>query len=138
MSRAEKASGWIPRMSFYALTTTLSRSDVKTSVASLFTNRSRKPKSRHPYIFQICSHHHGWRYWWQNPSPLVAAVMAGRKSGSLCRAVYHGVANEKDKNLKDCVHRIDGADAVRLIGGFKSKEQPHSLHIILAFSCKIK
>ncbi len=50
-----------------------------------------------------------WRRGWlQNPGPLVEAVVASRRSGALRKAVYHNVANDAGKNLRDCVKRVDG------------------------------
>ncbi len=37
------------------------------------------------------------------------AAVASGKSGALRRAVYHVVADDEMKNLRDCVRRIDGA-----------------------------
>ena len=35
------------------------------------------------------------------------------RAGVLRRAVYHEVTSKAEKNLRECVRRIDGGDAVR-------------------------
>ncbi len=48
----------------------------------------------------------------QNAGPVVEAAAGMRKAGVLRRAVYHDVADHADKNLRECVRRVDGHDAV--------------------------
>ena len=43
----------------------------------------------------------------------MTAVLDGLSVGSLVRAVYHDVFDEQQKNLRDCLRRIDGAQPVR-------------------------
>ncbi len=54
----------------------------------------------------------------QNPGPVVTVAVALAKAGVLRRCVYHEVANDSGKNLRECVgRRIDGGDEVRRRGG---------------------
>ena len=54
----------------------------------------------------------------QNPGPVVTVAVALAKAGVLRRCVYHDVANDSGKNLRECVgRRIDGGDEVRRRGG---------------------